>query len=110
MTQGLAAEAGSQHEARTVAGFWVVALTLGLFLAAASAPSPLYGVYAARWHFSSTTLTAVFAVYAVALVGTLLVAGSLSDSIGRRPVIVAGLVLQAVSMGLFLGLAQWCVL
>jgi arginase family enzyme len=94
--------AGGQRETRTAAGFWVVAVTLGLFLAAASAPSPLYGVYAARWHFSSTTLTAVFAVYAVALLATLLIAGSLSDSIGRRPVIAAGLALQVVSMGLFL--------
>lgn len=102
VSQGIAAEAGGRREARTVAGFWVVALTLGLFLAAASAPSPLYGVYAVRWHFSSTTLTAIFAVYAVALVGTLLIAGSLSDSVGRRPVIVAGLALEAVSMGLFL--------
>jgi len=94
--------AGDQRETRAVAGFWLIALTLGLFLAAASAPSPLYGVYAARWHFSSTTLTAIFAVYAVALLATLLTAGSLSDSIGRRPVIIAGLALQALSMGLFL--------
>lgn len=94
--------AGDQREKRAVAGFWLIALTLGLFLAAASAPSPLYGVYAARWHFSSTTLTAIFAVYAVALLATLLTTGSLSDSIGRRPVIIAGLALQAVSMGLFL--------
>jgi MFS family permease len=80
----------------------VVAAILFLFMFAASAPSPLYGVYAARWHFSPTTLTAVFGVYALALLGALLVTGSLSDSVGRRPVILAALAVQAVSMMVFL--------
>jgi MFS family permease len=47
-------------------------------------------------------LTAVFAVYAVALLATLLLAGSMSDAVGRRPVLVTAVVVQAVSMGLFL--------
>ena len=79
-------------------GFRVVACTLGLFLFAASAPSPLYGVYASSWHFSPTTLTEIFAVYAVALLVTLLTAGSLSDAVGRRPVIFLGLGVQALAM------------
>ena len=36
---------------------------LVLFLAASAAPTPLYRVYQARWGFSASTLTAVFAVY-----------------------------------------------
>jgi MFS family permease len=83
-------------------GFIVVTAILGLFLFAASAPSPLYGVYAARWQFSATSLTAVFAVYALALLATLLLTGSLSDAVGRRPVIAAGLALEVLSMVLFL--------
>jgi hypothetical protein len=82
--------------------FWLVAILLGLLMFAASAPSPLYGVYAAKWHFSSTALTAVFAVYAVALLVTLLVTGRLSDHLGRRPVIVVGLLVEAVSMACFI--------
>jgi hypothetical protein len=35
---------------------------LGLFMFAASAPSPLYQIYAASWHLSSLTLTIVFAL------------------------------------------------
>src|SRR5205823_10367401 len=69
---------------------------------AVSAPSPLYGVYAGQWHFSPTTLTAVFGVYALTLLATMLLAGSLSDAVGRRPVITAALALQAVAMVLFL--------
>jgi MFS family permease len=82
--------------------FWIVAATSFLYLFAASAPSPLYGVYAATWHFSPTTLTAVFGVYALALLTTMLITGSLSDAIGRRPVVVAALVLQALAMAAFI--------
>lgn len=83
-------------------GFWVLTAILGLFLVASTAPSPLYGVYAARFHFSPATLTTVFAVYALALLATLLFTGSLSDVIGRRPVIFGALGLEVVSLALFL--------
>jgi len=79
----------------------VVAAVLGLFLTAASAPSPLYATYAARWHFGPATITVIFAVYAIALLAVLLIAGSLSDSIGRRPVILTALLIQSASMLLF---------
>ncbi|MEZ0165435.1 MFS transporter [Kineococcus sp. LSe6-4] len=83
-------------------GFAVVTAALGLFLFAAAAPTPLYGLYATRWGFSTASLTAVFAVYALALLATLLLLGPLSDAVGRRPVVLAGLGLQAVAMALFL--------
>jgi hypothetical protein len=86
---------------RTTA-FWLVASLLCLLMGAAGAPSPLYAVYRAQWHFSATTLTAVFAVYAVTLLGALLVLGSLSDHVGRRPVILAALATNAPAMVLFL--------
>lgn len=87
------------------AGFWLLAVVLGLLLAAASAPSPLYAVYAAKWRFSPTTLTIVFAVYALALLTALLTTGRLSDWLGRRRVLAAGLVVQVSSMIAFV-LAQ----
>jgi MFS family permease len=87
-------------------GFWTIAAVLGCFLAAASAPSPLYATYAATWHFGPVTITSIFAVYAIALLAVLLTAGSLSDGIGRRPVIVAALAAQAASMLLFLAATQ----
>jgi len=72
-----------------------------LMMAGASAPSPFYPVLAQHLGFDAIVITAVFAVYAVALLLTLLTAGSLSDHVGRRPVIIAGLVLLAGSMLLF---------
>ncbi|MEV6981871.1 MFS transporter [Sphaerisporangium sp. NPDC051017] len=84
------------------AGFWLFAGTLLAFMAAAGAPSPLYVVYQARWGFSPATLTAVFAVYALALLCALLTVGGLSDFVGRRPVLVVALLLEAVAMAMFL--------
>lgn len=83
-------------------GFWIVAAVLGAFLIGASAPSPLYTVYAARWHFSAIMITVIFAVYALALLITLLTSGRLSDSLGRKPVILVALLVQMLSMVLFL--------
>lgn len=71
--------------------FAVVAVVLGLALAASAAPTPLYGVYQERWGFSTLTLTLVYAVYCFGVLGALLVAGRISDVAGRRPVLVGAL-------------------
>lgn len=76
--------------------------TLMAFLAASSAPTPLYRLYQQQFHFSPVLLTLIFATYAFALLATLLVMGSLSDYIGRKPVIFTALFLQIISMGFFL--------
>jgi MFS family permease len=83
------------------AAFWSTAGLLVLLLAASGAPSPLYRVYQARFGFGAGLLTTVFGIYAIALLAALLVAGSLSDHVGRRPVLAAALVVQAVAMALF---------
>jgi MFS family permease len=82
------------------------AFALGLFalvamMIGASAPSPFYPVLQQELGFSSATLTGIFAVYAMALLATLLVTGSLSDHVGRRPMISAGFALLAASMVVF---------
>ena len=84
------------------AAFAAVAAILVLFLAASSAPSPLYVVYQQQWHFSAITLTAVFAVYVLGMLAALLTLGGLSDHLGRRPVLAAAIALEAVSLVLFL--------
>lgn len=71
------------------------------FLAGSIAPTPLYGVYQAAWGFSPITITVVFGIYAVAVLCALLTAGALSDHLGRRPVLLAATVTQAVAMLLF---------
>ncbi|WP_067495150.1 MFS transporter [Actinoplanes sp. TFC3] len=81
--------------------FAAIAAIFIAFTAASSAPSPLYVVYQQLWGFSAVTLTVVFAVYVVGLVGALLVLGALSDHIGRRPVLAAAIALEVVALILF---------
>jgi len=81
---------------------WLHALILVTFMAASGAPTPLYGLYRESWGFSATVLTIVFGVYAISLLLALLVLGSVSDHIGRRPVIVGALLLNVAAMVLFL--------
>ena len=82
--------------------FVVVALVFIAMSVAAAAPSPLLVVYQAQWGFPTSLLTLAFAIYTIALLVTLLVFGSLSDHIGRRPVMIAGLVVQLTAMTMFL--------
>lgn len=87
--------------ARGVAGFRITLAGLAIMMAGASAPSPFYPDLQNEIGFSAAMLTAIFAVYTVALLAALLVTGSLSDHIGRRPVISGGFALLAVSLVLF---------
>ncbi|WP_438484844.1 MFS transporter [Streptomyces sp. S186] len=84
------------------ASFWFLGATLAAVIFAAGAPSPLYVVYQAQWGFSAGTLTVVFAVFVFALLLALLTVGRLSDHIGRRPVVTAALLAEALSMVLFI--------
>ena len=80
---------------------WLLASVLVGFLAASSAPSPLYALYREQWGFSALTLTLVFSSYAFALLATALVFGTFSDHRGRREVVLLALVLEIVSTALF---------
>jgi MFS family permease len=71
------------------------------FLAASAAPTPMYALYAAQWGFSPLATTVVFGVYALAVLAALLTFGRLSDYTGRRPVLLAGLAVQAAATVLF---------
>lgn len=79
------------------ASFWVVALMMFLITVASSVPTPLYSVYQEKWHFSAVTVTVIFAVYALVLLAALLIVGRLSDYLGRRPVLIAGLAISAAA-------------
>jgi hypothetical protein len=88
-----------------------LAITLLTFLAASSAPTPLYHLYQEGLHFSAGMLTLIFGVYALSLLAALLTVGSLSDHLGRKPVIFAALVLNMLAMLLFIneGSVVWLI-
>lgn len=84
---------------------------LGPFLRPPRYPSPLPEFLRQRQGFPTRLLTLAFAVYALSLLATLLLAGSLSDRAGRPPVLLAACLLQAAAHIVFLaaGSVWWIV-
>jgi predicted MFS family arabinose efflux permease len=90
-------------------GYAVAALVVGLGLFASVTPSPLYRTYSVLWHFSPLTLTLIYATYAFGVLASLLLAGGVSDDVGRRPVLLVALGALMASSVLFMvaGSAAW---
>jgi MFS family permease len=85
--------------------FALVAYAFAVVMAGTTLPTPLYSLYRARFGFSELMITVIFATYAVGVIAALLLVGRLSDEIGRRPVLLPGVALSALSAVIFL-LAQ----
>ncbi|MFZ0217173.1 MAG: MFS transporter [Candidatus Dormiibacterota bacterium] len=84
------------------AAYGLAASVIGLALFASATPSPLYGVYRQLWGFSPLVLTLVYATYAFGVLTTLLLAGRVSDDVGRRPVLLLALGTLMASTLLFM--------
>jgi MFS family permease len=82
-------------------GFVVVAYAFLVTMLGATLPTPLYPLFAERYSFGALMVTVIFGVYAFGAIAGLLAFGELSDEIGRKPVLVTGLALSAVSTVLF---------
>ncbi|CEA02436.1 major facilitator family transporter [Pseudomonas saudimassiliensis] len=65
-------------------------------------PTPLYAAWQQAWGFSATALTAVFSIYVLGVVITLLTMGSLSDQLGRRQMLIPGLLFIMVGSVIFM--------
>lgn len=84
---------------------WAYAMLLalsGVALGVSGLPAPLYGMYETVWHLSPLATTVVFAVYALAALLAVLVAGRISDVVGRKPVLLGALAALIVGLGVFL--------
>src|SRR3954453_8120276 len=79
-----------------------VAAVIGLALFASGTPSPLYATYRELWGFSPVVLTLIYAPYAFGVLAALLLAGRLSDEVGRRPVLLAALATLMATSVLFM--------
>jgi Major Facilitator Superfamily len=80
---------------------FVLASLIVALLASSAAPTPLYAIYQARWHFTPITTTVVFGVYAMAVLAALLTLGKLSDHVGRRPVLLTAIAVHVGSLVIF---------
>src|SRR5215469_929156 len=92
---------GASHRLSGRPAVFVLASLIVALLASSAAPTPLYAIYQAQWHFTPITTTVVFGVYAVAVLVALLTLGKLSDHVGRRPVLLTAIAVHAVSLVIF---------
>jgi MFS family permease len=85
--------------------FAIAAYAFAVTMLGTTLPTPLYVFYQDEFGFSTLMVTVIFATYAVGVIAALLLFGRLSDEVGRRRVLLAGLTLSALSAVAFL-LAQ----
>ncbi len=78
-------------------GIWIVALALVLVAASVNLQVPLYAVYAERSGYGVGATSVAFAFYISALIPMLVLAGGLSDRIGRKLPILGALACAFVS-------------
>ena len=83
-------------------GFWLIAAVFLISMAFSTVPTPLYPIYQSQDGFTSFTVTVIFAVYAVGVVTSLLLAGHVSDWVGRKRVLLPALGLEVLAAVLFL--------
>jgi MFS family permease len=84
------------------AAFWLIAYAFAVTMLGTTLPTPLYVIYQAQWHFSTSIITLIYAVYAVGVLVALLGAGRSSDQVGRRPVLAVAIVLSIASAVTFI--------
>jgi MFS family permease len=82
--------------------FPLLAFAFAAVMLGTTLPTPMYALYADEMHFAVLTTTIVFAAYAVGVLGALLVFGRWSDAIGRRPVLLGGIVFALASAVVFI--------
>jgi MFS family permease len=82
--------------------YGLVAAIIGLALFASGTPSPLYGIYRQLWGFSPVVLTLIYATYAFGVLAALILAGRISDEVGRRPVLLGALGVLMLATVLFM--------
>ncbi|MCB5911825.1 MFS transporter [Streptomyces pinistramenti] len=84
-------------------GYPAAAAVFAIGMAGTTLPTPLYGLYRQELGFSELMVTVVFAAYALGVIAVLLLAGNVSDEVGRRPVLLCALGLSAASALCFVG-------
>lgn len=73
-----------------ISSAWIVAFSLFITLLGTNIPAPLYAIYRTQMNLSSGMVTLVFAAYALMVIPTIVISGQLSDHIGRKKVLITG--------------------
>lgn len=83
-------------------GFALLAYAFAAIMLGTTMPSPMYALYSQHLHFAVAQTTVIYATYAGGVLAALLIFGSWSDAIGRRPVLMAGTLCALASAVVFL--------
>jgi len=86
---------------RAALGVGLVAYAFGVTMLGTTIPTPLYPIYQAQLGFGNLMTTVVYAVYAGGVIAALLLLGRASDTVGRRPMLLAALAASAASALVF---------
>ena len=78
--------------------FRYVAAAIAVIVLGANTPIPLFTVYQSAWHFTTGTLTVVYAIYSVGVVATVMLVGPLSDAVGRKRVLLPAIATMALGL------------
>jgi MFS family permease len=99
MSNSRAGEGGGRS-----AGFQYAAAALVLFLALLGShlATPLYPLWQQRFGLTTSQVTMVFACYPMGVTAGLLFGGRLGDQLGRKPLILVGILLTACSSMVYL--------
>jgi len=87
---------------KTRFAFPLLAYAFAAIMVGTTLPTPMYALYAEHMHFAVLTTTVIYATYAGGVLFALLAFGRWSDAIGRRPVLLAGVVFALASAAVFL--------
>jgi len=87
---------------KTRLAFGLLAYAFAAIMVGTTLPTPMYALYAQQMHFAVLTTTVIYATYAGGVLFALLAFGRWSDAIGRRPVLLAGVVFALASAAVFL--------
>jgi MFS family permease len=87
---------------RTGLAFGLLAYAFAAMMVGTTLPTPMYALYGQQMHFAVLTTTVIYATYAGGVLLALLAFGRWSDAIGRRPVLLAGVVFALASAAVFL--------
>lgn len=85
----------------SAASFVGVAYAFVVAMMGTTMPTPLYALYEVEFGFSVFVVTLVFAAYAVGVLAALLAFGRWSDSLGRRPMLLAAIGFGLISAVVF---------
>jgi MFS family permease len=99
MSISLAAKSERPATRTFAAGY--ATLTAITFAAVAATPTPIYRLYRENLGLTPLAVTVIFAVYSFTMIAAFLTVARLSDYVGRKPMALTSLVLNALALLLF---------